>query len=98
VTPRQTEAAAGPRASRVRRRDIRLVALDMDGTLLDSRSRVLPSSAAALRATLAAGVTVMLATGKARPAAMAALAEVGLAGAGAAADCLDVRLHNLLTL
>jgi len=59
------------------------VALDMDGTLLDSRSRVLPSSAAALRAALAAGVTVMLATGKARPAAMAALAEVGLAGARA---------------
>ena len=71
------------------------MALDMDGTLLDSRSRVLPSSAAALRAALAAGVTVMLATGKARPAAMAALAEVGLAGAGAAADCLDGELPGL---
>ena len=33
-----------------------MVALDMDGTLLDSNSRVLPSSAAALRAALAAGV------------------------------------------
>ena len=37
-------------------------------------------SAEALRAALATGVMVMLATGKARPAAMAALAEVGLSG------------------
>ena len=83
MTPPETDAAAGPRPSRSKRRDIRLVALDMDGTLLDNRSRVLPSSAAALRAALAVGVTVMLATGKARPAAMAALAEVGLTGARA---------------
>lgn len=54
----------------------------MDGTLLDSSSRVLPSSVTAIRAALAAGVTVMLATGKARPAAMAAMAAVGLAGDG----------------
>ena len=54
----------------------------MDGTLLDSRSRVLPSSVGALRAALAAGIVVMLATGKARPAAMAALSEVGLTGEG----------------
>lgn len=62
--------------------DIRLLALDMDGTLLDSRSQVLPSSVDAIRAALAAGVTVMLATGKARPAAIAAMQRVGLAGDG----------------
>ena len=80
ATPARTEAAGGQGPGRGRRRDIQLVALDMDGTLLNSNSRVLPSSVAALRAVLAAGVTVMLATGKARPAAMAALAEVGLTG------------------
>ena len=34
-----------------------------DGTLLDSRSRVLPSSVAAIKAALARGITVFLATG-----------------------------------
>lgn len=58
----------------------RLLACDMDGTLLDSRSRVLPSTVDALRAALARGVTVVLATGKARPAAIAAMETVGLAG------------------
>jgi hypothetical protein len=58
------------------------VALDMDGTLLDSQSRVLPSSVKVLKAAIAAGVRVCLATGKARPAAMSALARVGLTGEG----------------
>lgn len=53
-----------------------------DGTLLDSRSRVLPSSVAAIRAALDRGVTVFLATGKARPAAIRAMEAVGLAGEG----------------
>ena len=53
-----------------------------DGTLLDSRSRVLPSSVAAIKAALARGVTVLLATGKARPAAITAMQGVGLAGEG----------------
>ncbi len=53
-----------------------------DGTLLDSRSRVLPCSAAAIRAAAAAGVTVVAATGKARPAALAAAAAAGLQGPG----------------
>ncbi len=37
---------------------------DMDGTLLDSSSRILPSSATAIRAALKSGVRVVLATGK----------------------------------
>jgi len=50
------------------------------GTLLDSNSKVLQSSVIALKAAISAGVTVCLSTGKARPAAMAALQPVGLAG------------------
>ena len=72
-------ASASPRRSSSS--DVKLLALDMDGTLLDSQSKVLPSSVKALKAALAAGVTVCLATGKARPAAISAMARVGLAGA-----------------
>ena len=68
------------RSSRKERSKIKLLALDMDGTLLDSTSQVLPSSVEALKAALKLGVTVCLATGKARPAAMTAMQKVGLAG------------------
>lgn len=54
----------------------------MDGTLLNSNSEILPSSVEAIRGAISKGVTVMLATGKARPAAMAALRKVKLAGDG----------------
>ncbi|KAF5829542.1 hypothetical protein DUNSADRAFT_15939 [Dunaliella salina] len=59
---------------------IRLVALDMDGTLLDNSSRIHPDSAEAIKAACAAGVRVLLATGKARPAAIRAADMAGLAG------------------
>lgn len=62
--------------------EIRLIALDMDGTLLNSTSSILPSSVAAIRAALDRGVSVILATGKARPAAMTAMQAVGLCGDG----------------
>ncbi len=62
--------------------DIELVAIDMDGTFLDSRSRVRPSAAKAVRAALDLGIRVVLATGKARPAAIKACETVGLAGGG----------------
>jgi len=62
--------------------DIQLVALDMDGTLLNSRSVVSPATADAIHAALGKGVMVMLATGKARVAAERALHSVGLAGDG----------------
>lgn len=78
-------AGASSSSSSTRRRamsDIRLLALDMDGTLLDSNSKILPSSVEALKAALARGVMVMLATGKARPAAIKAMQAVGLAGPG----------------
>jgi hypothetical protein len=57
-----------------------LVALDMDGTLLDSSSNISPDSAHVIRAATAAGVQVILATGKARPAAIAAARKAHLEG------------------
>lgn len=66
--------------SQRKERRVKLLALDMDGTLLDGQSNVLPSSVDALHAALAAGVKVCLATGKARPAALRAMEKVGLAG------------------
>lgn len=57
-----------------------LVALDMDGTLLDSSSNITPQSAAVIKAAAAAGVQVILATGKARPAAIAAARKAQLEG------------------
>ncbi len=42
----------------------RLVAVDLDGTLLDGESRITPAAAAAVARALAAGVEVVLATGR----------------------------------
>ena len=78
AAPEGRRGGRGPRSLP----EVQLLALDMDGTLLDRNSKVLPSSVAAIRAAIAAGVTVMLATGKARPAAVAAMRAVGLAGEG----------------
>lgn len=62
------------------RHNISLIALDMDGTLLNSQSQILPSSKEAILAAISKGIKVTLATGKARPAALAACKKVGLAG------------------
>lgn len=43
---------------------VKVLLLDMDGTLLDSQSKILPSSAEAIRRALAANIRVVLATGK----------------------------------
>ncbi|KAF8388879.1 hypothetical protein HHK36_025560 [Tetracentron sinense] len=53
---------------------------DMDGTLLNSKSQVSSANARALREALSRGVKVVIATGKARPAAIRALKMVDLAG------------------
>ena len=59
----------------------------MDGTLLSSKGVVTPSTVDALRAAQSRGVRVLIATGKARPGAMAALAASGLSGDGPTAVC-----------
>lgn len=43
---------------KTRSSEVRLVAIDMDGTLLDSTSKMLPSSVAAIRAALQSGIKV----------------------------------------
>ncbi|KAK9136152.1 hypothetical protein Syun_015482 [Stephania yunnanensis] len=53
---------------------------DMDGTLLNSKSLISPTNAEALREAMSRGVQVVIATGKARPAAITALRMVDLAG------------------
>jgi hypothetical protein len=57
---------------------------DMDGTLMNSRSMITNKTANALRAAMKIGVQVIIATGKTRPAALAALETVGLTGRGGA--------------
>lgn len=57
---------------------VRLVALDMDGTLLSPEGTVSPRSRAALHAALAAGVEVVIATGRRHTYAMRQLHALGL--------------------
>ena len=71
--------------------DIKMLAIDMDGTLLNSSSQVTARTAKALRAAMGSGVQVILATGKARPAAIAAMEKVDLAGA-------ECRIHMSTSL
>jgi len=58
----------------------RLIALDVDGTLLDPAHTLRPRVAAAVRAAQAAGATVTLATGKLFASVRPLLAELDLAG------------------
>ena len=46
------------------RKDIRLIALDLDGTLLNSEKRISPRTMAALQAAMQKGVRVTIATGR----------------------------------
>ena len=81
--------AGGPGGARAPARGaLKALALDMDGTLLDSASRVRPATAEAIRAAVGRGVLVLLATGKARVAAQRALETVGLAGDGRGGACV----------
>eukprot|EP00271_Cylindrocystis_brebissonii_P014287 TRINITY_DN3559_c0_g1_i1.p1 TRINITY_DN3559_c0_g1~~TRINITY_DN3559_c0_g1_i1.p1 ORF type:complete len:759 (-),score=98.35 TRINITY_DN3559_c0_g1_i1:657-2864(-) len=74
--------SASKNSPRQKKPPFRYLFCDMDGTLLNSKSQVAPNTAEALRAAKARGVTVVIATGKARPAAMSALSTVGLVGTG----------------
>ena len=61
----------------------RLIAIDMDGTLLGSDGRVSARNLAALRAADAAGVEIVIATGRRHGYAMGVLRELGLRGSSA---------------
>ena len=78
------------------RSGIKLVAIDMDGTLLDSAVRVPRRVAAAVREALERyDVHVVLATGKARPAAEAACERAGLAGPGVVRPLVSPRTPGI---
>src|SRR3984957_8707313 len=61
-----------------RQAPIRMIAVDMDGTLLGLNGRVSDENVAALRAAEAAGVEVVVATGRRHCYAMRILRELGL--------------------
>jgi Cof subfamily protein (haloacid dehalogenase superfamily) len=50
--------------TQIKKKQIRLVAIDLDGTLLDPQSQVTERTEKALRAVLAKGISVIFATGK----------------------------------
>lgn len=58
----------------------KLIALDMDGTLLTPEGRISPRTQAAIAAARARGVTVVLASGRPLEGMTAALTELGLTG------------------
>ena len=58
---------------------IKLVALDIDGTFLDSAGRLPPANAAAIAAARAAGVIVTLVTARRREMTVPLVDELGLA-------------------
>jgi len=65
-----------PREQRLRPR---LIAIDMDGTLMGAEGKVRPRNVAALKAAEAAGIEVVIATGRRHSYAMKVLRGVGLA-------------------
>jgi Cof subfamily protein (haloacid dehalogenase superfamily) len=61
---------------------IQLIALDLDGTLLDSNGRISPQNESAIKKALRQGIQVIIATGKTRWSAEAAIAQLGLQSPG----------------
>ncbi len=62
--------------------EIKLIAIDLDGTLLNSQGHVSERNAAAIQAARAQGIMVILATGKSYASATAVLAELNLDSPG----------------
>jgi HAD superfamily hydrolase (TIGR01484 family) len=74
---------------------VQLVVTDLDGTLADGEGRIHPSSARAIRTLEAAGIPVLVATGRRLRTAAAVLVAAGLVGPVVALDgCLGVDLRN----
>lgn len=64
------------------RKEIKLVAIDVDGTLLNSQHEMTPRVEAALREAIAQGVMVVFATGKTRNAVISHLKKLGIESPG----------------
>ncbi len=79
---------------------IKLIAIDVDGTLLDDNHHLSPRNASAIRAATAAGIPVVLATGRMRTSCEWLLSELALETAGIfvqglhIADKMGQRLHG----
>jgi Cof subfamily protein (haloacid dehalogenase superfamily) len=61
---------------------IRLIAIDIDGTLLNPQSELTPRVEKAIRGALAQGIQIVLATGKSRNAALPFIDKLGIPSAG----------------
>ena len=61
---------------------IKLVAVDVDGTLLNNRHELTPRTERALRAAMAQGVQIVIATGKTRHSAVSIIERLGLTTPG----------------
>ncbi len=61
---------------------IELIALDLDGTLLDSNGRISSDNEIAIKKAIACGMQIIIATGKTRWSAEAAIAQLGLQSPG----------------
>lgn len=64
--------------SRVKPHNIRLLALDIDGTLLDPHFKISPQNLSALRAAHASGIEIILATGRRHDYALPIAQELGI--------------------
>src|SRR5687768_6081974 len=62
--------------------DIKLIVVDVDGTLMSSEHKLSDRNRNALKEAIAAGVPVMLATGKTRVAAEGLIADLGIKSPG----------------
>lgn len=72
----------------------RLIAIDLDGTLLDSKGQVPAAAAEALQRAQAAGIVVAPATARWYQAAVRPFAAMGIQPAAIASAGADVRLHT----
>lgn len=71
---------------------IRLIAVDLDGTMLNSQHRIGARTLAAIHAAMARGVQLVLATGKTRMSALDVIPQLGIAAPGVFVQGLVI--HN----
>jgi Cof subfamily protein (haloacid dehalogenase superfamily) len=64
--------------AKTEKKDIKLIAIDLDGTLLNSGSQVTPRTEATIKEAIGAGIHVVIATGKTRPAINGLVAQLGI--------------------
>lgn len=72
------------------KRDIRMIACDLDGTLLNSKHQMTKRTELALRKAMARGIQVVLATGKTRASAVSLIEHLGLKTPGVFVQGLQV--------